>query len=605
MKVLFNFFTDISIRRKKTRPFLMSGFTLIETLVAVAIFCLIAVAVYDGFVSVSFLSQASKLKAEALALATEQIEIARNLPYVDVGIESGLPAGKIPHLQNLTRGGRTFLVTTTVRNIDDPFDGTIGGTPNDLSPADYKMVEISIDCENCRNFSSVVSNTIIGPGGLETSSGNGALFVKVFDANGQPVADADVRIENRLRTPNIIIDDVTDKNGLLVVVDVPPGNFAYKIIVSKTGYSSSQTYASGENGLANPAMPNATVAVGQVTQVSLIIDKVSQIKVVSTDTLCQPVGPFNFNLAGDKVLSNDPLILKYQKDLSVDTSGLLNLTGLEWGTYTLLSKDSSYDVAGSFPLFSVPVAPNSVNEITLVLTPKVPKGLLVSVKDAVNGLPLSGVSVQVSGNGDNKTLVTNQGFFNDTDWSTGSFETDGKIEANDPAGELKLKKVFDAYETSGVLVSKIWDTGTASTTFYNLSWTPLDQATSTGAGSVRLQLASSASLSPASWEFSGPDGTASTYYTVSNGNISANHNGQRYLRYKVFLQTSDTNFTPNISDIAITYSSACIPFGQVFFSGLTGGNYDLSASLSGYQSFAGQVNVSNNWQSQEIVLNPE
>ncbi len=583
----------------------VSGFTLVETLVAVAIFGIIALAVYDGFASVSVLSNASQLKSQALALATEQIEVIRNLPYSDVGLIDGLPAGKIPNTQNLTRGGKTFLVTTAIRNIDDPFDGTIGGTPNDLSPADYKQAEVTVECQSCRNFSLVVSDTIVGPGGLETSTGNGALFVKVFDANGQPVMNANVHIENLTNSPKIIINDVSDKNGLLAVVDAPPGNFAYKITVSKDGYSSAQTYASGENGLTNPADPNATVVAGQVTQVSLVIDKLSQIKVTASNALCQPLGPFNFSLAGDKYLSVDPAILKYQKDLVVDSSGLLNLTGLEWGTYTLESKDNVYDVAGSFPLFSVPVAPGSTNEVTLVLTPKIPKGLLVSVKDGVTGLPLSGASVNLSGESTNDTLMTNQGFFNDTDWSTGSFETDGKIETVSPAGEIKLKKPFAVYETSGQLISGIFDTGTSSVSYYNISWTPTDQATSTGADAVRLQIASSASSSPDSWDFTGPDGTANTFYTVGNSNVSTNHNGHRYLRYKVFLRTADENFTPNVSDISITYSSACVPFGQVFFKGLASGTYNLTASLSGYQPFNGQVSIANNWQSYEIILNPQ
>jgi hypothetical protein len=87
-----------------------------------------------------------------VALANEQLEVARNLPYSDVGIVAGWPIGKIPYQKTEIRHGANFVVTTTVRNIDDPFDGTIGGTPNDPSPADYKLVDLSLDCPNCKNF---------------------------------------------------------------------------------------------------------------------------------------------------------------------------------------------------------------------------------------------------------------------------------------------------------------------------------------------------------------------------------------------------------------------------------------------------------------------
>src|SRR3989338_5868992 len=112
------------------------SFTLIETLVWVAVFLVIATAVYQAYTSLFTLINLNQYKILGLNLANEQFEIARNLSYSDVGEISGIPNGKIPHVQNFTRGGIPFIVIFTVRNIDLPFDGTIGGAPNDLSPAD-------------------------------------------------------------------------------------------------------------------------------------------------------------------------------------------------------------------------------------------------------------------------------------------------------------------------------------------------------------------------------------------------------------------------------------------------------------------------------------
>ena len=118
------------------------GFSLVELLVGVAVLSVVAVAVYNSYSGIFKIVYDSRAKLDAVDLANEQLEIARNLPYSQVGIAGGIPTGTMAHLQTVTRDSATFTVTTTVRNIEDPFDGTLGGAPNDTSPADYKLVEV-------------------------------------------------------------------------------------------------------------------------------------------------------------------------------------------------------------------------------------------------------------------------------------------------------------------------------------------------------------------------------------------------------------------------------------------------------------------------------
>ena len=153
------------------------GFTLVEVIIGAAIFVVIAMSVYQAFVIVMDIIRASKEKITATALGNEQFEIIRNLPYADVGIINGLPAGKIPANQNLVRNNLDFIIKTTIRNIDDPFDGTIGGAQNDLSPADYKLVELGISCPTCHRFPNLSLTTFISPKNLESASTNGALLL--------------------------------------------------------------------------------------------------------------------------------------------------------------------------------------------------------------------------------------------------------------------------------------------------------------------------------------------------------------------------------------------------------------------------------------------
>src|SRR3989344_6746576 len=172
------------------------GFTLIETLVGSAIFVVLALSAYKAFGVLMDAVTASRAKLVATTLANEKFEIIRNLPYDDVGIVAGLPAGKIQRTETVSRDGYSFSIRTTIRSADDPFDGTIGGNPTDTSPADYKLADLDITCPACKLFSPLSFTTLVAPHALETASTNGALFIKVFDAGGLAVSDASVHIVN-------------------------------------------------------------------------------------------------------------------------------------------------------------------------------------------------------------------------------------------------------------------------------------------------------------------------------------------------------------------------------------------------------------------------
>ncbi len=591
---------------------LEKGFSLVELLVGVTVFTIICVAVYSSYVGIFEVVHTSRAKLDAVDLSNEQFEIIRNLPYGDVGIYGSIPSGVLSHTQTLVRGQNSFVVTTTVRNVDDPFDGTLGGAPNDLSPADFKLVEVEVNCALCKNFIPVIFTTRVAPKNLETASTNGALFVRVFDANGNPVADANVHIENLTNNPPITIDDVTNANGMLQVVDAPPGANAYDIVVSKSGYSSDRTIAPTV-GNPNPVRPLATVALQQVTQVSFTIDRTSTFNVSSVTQTCTPVGNIDFNVKGAKVIGTTPDILKYDQDKFTNAGGNLSVSGLEWDSYTLTLEDTAYDVIGWNPISPVSLLPNSTQAVQLVVAPKNPRTLVVTVTDSSTGLPLSDVDVTLSKSG--FTTVTNstgQGFISQTDWSGGSgqatstdltqyLSSDGNIVNNSPAGELSLAQVFGEYVSSGVLTSSAFDIGSPSN-FQKIGWSPVGQPVESGTPSVRFQIATN--NDGGTWDFTGPDGTSSTYYTVGNQNIHSSNNSKQYIRYKLFLDTASTTTTPNISDVSFTFTSQCTPPGQVMFDALPSGTYDMHLEKTGYVDQDITVSVTSDWQSQSVVMLP-
>ena len=424
------------------------GFTLIETLVGSAIFLVVALATYQVFVALMNGVAVSRVKITITALADEQFEIIRNMPYADIGTIGGIPSGKITHNQTITRGTFTFNASTVVRNIDDSFDGTIGGTPNDPSPADYKLVDLTISCLNCSNIITPLKfDALFAPRALETASTNGALFIQVFDANGTPISNTSLHIVDTQTNPDTIIDDVTDNNGWLKIIDAPPGINAYNITASKSGYTTDQTYPLGGNAGNDPVNPDATVSIGQVTQKSLSIDKLSSISIKTIDTSCNPLPNIPFSLMGTKTIGTD--ILKYgTHNFTSDSLGQNYISNLEWDTYsTILTNQSSYDLVGVNPNPSFILNPNENKIIQMITAPHNGNAILLSIKDAA-GNPIDGATVEITKTGFNETKTTN----------SGSCPTPGQIFWNGlSSGTYNISIIKDGYQTyADTFNSNIW-----------------------------------------------------------------------------------------------------------------------------------------------------
>ena len=592
--------------------------TLAEILVGTAVFVLISLSVYQSFAGLLNAVRYTRVKVIASNLANEQFEIARNMPYADVGILNGVPVGRIPHIQTLTRDGTTFTVTSTVRAIDDPFDGTIGAGDTSFAP-DSKLLEVVVTCGSCRNFVPITFTTWVGPKSFESFSNNGALLVNVFDANGIAVSDARVQVANNLLVPAVSVDDVTNNSGQLLLTDVIPSNESYKITVTKNGYSADRTYTPGDVANPNPQNPDVTVVAQQLTQKSFTIDRTGTINVTSARSNCTLVPSIDFSMKGSKIIGTDAganNIYKYTGTHQTNGSGVVTLSNLEWDTYAITLTDASYDLSGTMSPLPFSLAPNSTQNVMLIVLPKDPERILISVKDSATGLPATGAGVNLDNHVDiNETLTTGRGFLSQTDWIGGSGQTqfvdetrfdssDGNIETALPlsGGELRIKNTLGFFAPSGMLESSTFNTGGVSSNYYQMLWNPTNQPNQT---SVKFQFATSNDPDEPSWQFKGPDGTGGTYYTTGNQTIWNGHNNERYARYRAYLETSDNLTTPSISDVFFTFTSSCVPPGQVFFTNIGLGTYTLTVTKVGYQVHSEDVVVDSSWRNKEILLVPQ
>ena len=579
-----------------------TGFTLIETLVGSAIFLIVAIAVYGSFSSLMTLAINNQARNIAVQLAAEQLEIVRNISYVNVGLTTGIPLGILPQNQVLTRGGVTFNVLLTIRNIN---------LSTTTVQASSKIVEVEVTCPSCKNFETVTLTSQVSPANLQSAGSGGALVVQVFNGNGEPVEDATVDVQS-VATSSVQNTDVTNNYGILNIIGVPPGVNMYKIIVTKDGYSTDQTFAIGGSGNPNPTQPNVTVLNQQVSQVSFSIDKLSKLNFSSVSPLCTPVSGMDFSLVGSKNIGVG--VPKYSQNLATNGSGVLSLNSMEWDTYTLTPIDSVYEIAGINPDSPFSLSPDSIKNVQLVVVPKNPKSLMISVVDSSSGLPISGATVELTKSGYSSVKITGQGYLSQNDWSSGSgqelfvnelkYLTDnGFVDTATSSGDVVLREFFGLYDTNatGTLESSTFDTGTTSN-YYSLSWTPNNQPINSGSNSLKIQFATNSSSTDLIWNYFGPDGTANTYYTVPGGSINSVGNDKQYARYKAFFTTESATSTPKLSNIYFTYSSGCISPGQVLFQGLSEGTYTITVTKSGYDSYSGPVEVDDNWQRFNVPL---
>jgi prepilin-type N-terminal cleavage/methylation domain-containing protein len=378
---------------RKAALFLHHGFTMIETIVALAVLGMFFASV--GIILQGVLENigSSRVRATALALAQQKMEVVRNLSYANVGTVGGIPQGTLAQTEQITINGLIFTVKTSVIYIDDPFDGVM---PADLINTDYKRARVEVTWGGAypsRAPLALVTNIV--PKGIESIAGGGTLLIQVFNGGGLPVSNANITIDNTAVTPAIHMQTLTNTDGLVVIPGAPSCITCYKITVTKQNYSTDKTYSSAE--VANPLQPEVTVIAGNLTQLSFAIDEVSTLVVNSYNTSNQPVANVIFTIHGSKLIghdTNDIPVYKYQYSTNTG-GGTVAIPGLEWDTYTLDLTNSYHTIAGSNPTIPFALLPATTLNLPIIAVPKTNISLQVTVKNS-SGLLQSSASATLS-----------------------------------------------------------------------------------------------------------------------------------------------------------------------------------------------------------------
>lgn len=421
--------TGEKIRRR------LSGFTLIEALTLLFLFSVIVLTFYSTWALATRHMLDARNRLGATALANQKMEIVRSLDYDIIGTKYwngsawtyGIPPGDIPEYETVSASNTTYEVHTSIRYIDDPYDGTIGGSPNDTSPTDYKSVRITVSWGGGGSSREVVISALITPDGVEAASNTGVLSINVLDASGSGVSGATVRVVNT--SFGVDFTDLTDATGNLMRLGATPSNQGYQIIVTKSGYYGVQTYPPSPLSSFDPINIHASVVAASVNQTSLVMDRDSDITIRTEDPFGTAIPDINFALTGGRQLGTvpppatpDPV---YAFSVSADTggSGSIMYPNESYGQYvfTLDSGETRYEI---FPTSSsavpekenIEVLAGEVKTAKIILLDKTFSSLLVTVTDGVSGAGVAGASVRITNAGlaYDTTVTTNvngQAFF--------------------------------------------------------------------------------------------------------------------------------------------------------------------------------------------------
>ena len=379
------------------------GVTLIDTVVGVALMLIVFLGIFAAFqLSVDVVLN-NKARAGAVALADERMEYVRSLPYSSIGTVGGIPSGTLAQSESVTLNGVAYTRRTLVEYVDDPKDGT--GAADTTGTADYKAVKVDVSWPSHTGARDVAVVSRFEPSsGLESTVTGGTLTINVVDASGQPVSNAQVTVVNASSSPTVNLTTYSNVNGSITLPGTPAAS-NYAITVTKSGYSTAQTYASSAQN-PSPSPANLTVSNNQTTSSTFAIDQLSSLTILtllydSTTT----IGSVPVTVTSAKTIGTG--IHKYSASVGGTGSATTTLSSMEWDTYTMsVPSTTGYDLASSCSPQPVSLSPGASVSTTLYLAPHTSNSLPVKVVSGTDGSLISGASVQLSKTGFSATQTT-------------------------------------------------------------------------------------------------------------------------------------------------------------------------------------------------------
>jgi prepilin-type N-terminal cleavage/methylation domain-containing protein len=289
------------------------GFSIVEVMVAMTVFAMIAAGVAAGIVSTLYLTQDNRSREAALNLANQALDAARSTKDVFT-LDDDTSAQRV--------GNQDYTVVQTTNWINsDGSDNSCGAGSGVLA---YKRVAITVSWTSGTSprQKNVVLDTLIAPSSAVSSATASTIVIGVRTATGGPNTGVAVTITpvsggaTSLSNPPA----ATDANGCSYAVGVTPGT--YKVTIAKAGNIDT-------TGDATPDASVATVA-GGVGNKSFLFDRA----VTATAG-----GPLNLkDGVAAKLPTTLPMTYRYNDTLVTSSTTTATLFPYPWtaiaGTYS-------------------------------------------------------------------------------------------------------------------------------------------------------------------------------------------------------------------------------------------------------------------------------
>jgi hypothetical protein len=371
-----------------------AGFTVAEFVAAAGILFVVLTGVLGAVEYAGASTRVTAVRQDAVAIATQQVEKARNIDFNDLGVYyagglMGNPGGTIPAVQTISTTRAQFNVVTTIS-----WNFVTKGSTTSISFKKYKVV-VSWTTPTPGGSVSLETN-IFGQG--VTPANSGVVKVTVADVENPSTKVSACRIRLKVGTFDQV--GTSDENGEAMWGAVPLGS-----VTASAPYTINPDYlidTTGINGLSvTTGLNDLGIVYAQVPR---------KVKVHVRTSSLPSVG--NVNVTLKDTVRNEQFVVSTDAngDAMFDAT-TISRAGLWFSSYTVSAVAAGYGVA------STSLALSSGGPIVTYLALTLPDPVLfnISMKSSITGLPITGQAMTVSVKDPSNALLSGSGgSFTDT-----------------------------------------------------------------------------------------------------------------------------------------------------------------------------------------------
>ncbi|WP_141399169.1 prepilin-type N-terminal cleavage/methylation domain-containing protein [Curtobacterium sp. 'Ferrero'] len=247
-----------------------AGFSIIEVMVAMMVFAIMSVGIAYGIANTLQLTQTSRGRETAVALASQDIDTLRQTAAASTGgIFKVISAAGTDNTK--TVGGVQYRIDRAVSWVQS--DGATGACGTSNGKLAYKSVVETVSWPSPRGggTSSTSVTSAIAPSDAVTDPGYGTLIVSVATASGAPYAGVAITVTPVSGSGAAALTTAvqpTDAQGCSYAVNVTPGD--YTVTASTPGgIDTAQAQPSSQTPI--------TVTAGASSPVPFVYDRASQL----------------------------------------------------------------------------------------------------------------------------------------------------------------------------------------------------------------------------------------------------------------------------------------------------------------------------------------